>query len=155
MTQPVNETYGVTKERIEGLVEFEPNSGCWLWRGNWNENGYGQMTVRSGGRQRSRRAHRASYEAFKGPIPPGLVIDHLCRTPCCVNPQHLEAVTYRENSRRGRGGEHNKRKTHCARGHALTPDNLYTNKGKPGVRICRTCDVERARRTFARRRRQS
>jgi hypothetical protein len=47
-------------------------------------------------------AHRAFYEDYRGPIPPGLVIDHLCRVRLCVNPSHMEIVTRGENTRRGR-----------------------------------------------------
>lgn len=46
-------------------------------------------------------AHRASHMLFKGPIPDGYVVDHLCMEGYCVNPDHLEAVTMSENTRRG------------------------------------------------------
>jgi hypothetical protein len=65
-------------------------SGCWLWVGALTSQGYGQMR---GMNHRVTRAHRVAYELFKGPIPEGLYIDHLCRVRCCVNPDHLEAVT--------------------------------------------------------------
>lgn len=78
----------------------EPNSGCWLWFGATTERGYG-VVVANG---RSIRAHRISYETAKGQIPEGLVLDHLCRVHCCVNPDHLEAVTQLENVRRGLHG---------------------------------------------------
>lgn len=70
--------------------------GCWVWTGSRNRNGYGQMFFDG----RSRLAHRVAYAAYIGPIPDGLSIDHLCRTKCCVNPEHLEAVTASENVRR-------------------------------------------------------
>ena len=54
-------------------------------------------------------AHRASYELAKGPIPDGMHLDHLCRVTCCINPDHLEPVTNRENARRGQAGDHMKR----------------------------------------------
>lgn len=72
-------------------------NGCWLWQGAKNPDGYGQMDHR----WFTFGAHRVSYLAFVGPIPEGLVIDHLCRVRHCVNPAHLEAVTSAENIRRG------------------------------------------------------
>lgn len=76
----------------------EPNSGCWFWMGGLSERDYGVIYLERG---RSIRAHRIAYEMTRGPIPEGLVIDHLCRVHCCVNPDHLEAVTQGENVRRG------------------------------------------------------
>jgi hypothetical protein len=84
-------------------------------------------------------AHRVSYELVKGPIPEGLHLDHLCRTPLCVNPDHLEPVTHRENLLRGNTfAARNAAKTHCVQGHELTPDNLYLRKDRIG-RMCMTC----------------
>jgi hypothetical protein len=76
----------------------EPNSGCWLWLLSTGSHGYGQGTSPETGQ--STTAHRLSYQAFKGPIPDGLFIDHLCRNKLCVNPDHLEAVSNSENSKR-------------------------------------------------------
>jgi len=106
---------------------------------------YGRITVWEDGRRRYVRAHRYSYEAFVGPIPEGLTLDHLCRVRNCVNPEHLEPVSLKENLLRGDSSPaHNARKTHCMRGHALSGDNLYINPGT-GYRACRTCLRERAR----------
>lgn len=69
-----------------------PESGCWVWMGALNHNGYGAAFVAG-----ARLAHRVSYIAFVGPIAPGFVVDHLCRVRSCVNPDHLRAVTSREN----------------------------------------------------------
>lgn len=85
---------------FESRVHYEPNSGCWLWAGADNGDGYGKF--------RGEYAHRLSYKRHKGPIPDGMHLDHLCRVPCCVNPDHLEPVTNKENARRGRAGHHMK-----------------------------------------------
>jgi hypothetical protein len=88
-------------ERLADLsvpVLVEPGLGeCWVWVGRLNRNGYGRVAL--GGREPM--AHRASYEAHVGPIPEGLVLDHLCRVRCCINPRHLEPVTVQENTLRG------------------------------------------------------
>ena len=76
-------------------------NGCWDWVGTKTRFGYG--LARLGPRNTPlRQAHRMMYERHKGPIPKGLVIDHLCRNTSCVNPDHLEAVTQKENIRRGK-----------------------------------------------------
>ncbi len=71
---------------------------CWLWLGNINK-GYGRCKWNG----KNVGAHRVFYEVHKGPIPTGADIDHLCRVPSCVNPDHLEAVSRAENTRRGAG----------------------------------------------------
>jgi hypothetical protein len=85
-------------------------------------------------------AHRWSYEHYIGPIESGLVIDHLCRTPTCVNPYHLEPVTSAENLVRGVGPqvtrERHANRTHCKRGHEFTLEN--TRYCKDG-RYCAEC----------------
>ncbi|WP_414654556.1 HNH endonuclease signature motif containing protein [Intrasporangium sp.] len=77
-----------------------------------------------------------------GPIPEGLVLDHLCRNRACCNPAHLEPVTIRENILRGEPAN----RTHCPHGHAYTPENTRIDNN---MRSCRTCIRERARRRRA------
>lgn len=88
------------KRKHQPIFEIAADTGCWVWRGRTNRDGYGKI-----GRQTL--AHRAYYEALVGPIPDGLTIDHLCRNRACVNPDHMEPVPAVENVRRGlvaRGG---------------------------------------------------
>lgn len=120
----------------------EPNSGCWLWSGMLDRHGYGRFHSEKGGVF----AHRWAYQHFKGEIPKGLVLDHLCRVPCCVNPDHLEPVTIGENVRRGNAGVHHrikmKAKTHCPQGHPYIPENMYVYGPR---RHCKTCIREHGR----------
>ena len=115
----------------------EPNSGCWLWVGSIDKCGYGKT---SGAYS---LAHRLSYAAFIGEIPKGLEVDHLCKQRCCVNPDHLEAVTHAVNVSRGdyTSNHRNGRKTHCQKGHPLSGDNLYVERrnGVPVNRRCKAC----------------
>lgn len=84
-------------ERFWSKIEVS-STGCWLWTSTLNNRGYARFV-------RARRrgfvlAHRYSYTQFVGPIPEGLVLDHLCEVKHCVNPDHLEPVTNYENLRR-------------------------------------------------------
>jgi hypothetical protein len=91
-------------ERFWQYVHPEPNTGCWLWSGSTSTGGYGYILDYEGAAKKAMRAHRWAYEKLRGPIPDGLHLDHLCRVRCCVNPDHLEAVTSGENTRRGNAG---------------------------------------------------
>lgn len=126
-------------ERFMAKVEWgEKFDGtyCLLWRGAVSSNGYGNFL--------NQRPHRWLYERWVGPIPEGLVLDHLCRRVLCVNPMHLEPVTQLENVRRGLHGS----ETHCRHGHEFTPDNTRVRKN--GSRACKTCLVQRTREWRAR-----
>lgn len=104
------------------------DSGCWEWTAAMFPNGYGCIAQNG----KPRKAHRIVYEFLVGPIPPGLHIDHLCRNRRCVNPEHLEPVTPRENNRRAAAV-----RTQCPSGHAFDSNNTHIDPR--GARRCRTC----------------
>ena len=82
--------------RVLGKVVIPDGSSCWEWQGYVAPNGYGMGGLHG----KVQYAHRIAYEAFIGPVPDGLHLDHLCRNRRCVKPAHLEPVTQAENNRR-------------------------------------------------------
>lgn len=122
----------------EKLAEISGDpTECWVWLWCKDRAGYGRTILH----KKQMLAHRAAYEILVGPIPAGLVIDHLCRNSSCVNPNHLEPVTDRVNILRGKGpSAKNALKTHCLHGHEFTPENTGVVKGG---RRCRTCHTNR------------
>lgn len=121
------------EERLwEHIVVVE---NCWEWIGYRGSDGYGTFRLSP---TKCGRPHRASYELYRGPIPAGMTIDHLCRNRGCVNPDHLEVVTQKENCLRGNGFyAKNARQTHCPQGHPYDEANTYHDPR--GGRICRIC----------------
>jgi len=124
----------------EAITRFEskfipvPESGCWIWLAATSQKGYGQFKLNG----RMHAAHRVSYELYRGRIPEGLGLDHLCRVRCCVNPDHLEPVTDKVNCHRGFSLQAmNMRKTYCVNGHPLAGLNLQARPD--GGRRCRAC----------------
>lgn len=107
---------------------------CEVWGGSINEHGYGVLGING----KTKRAHVVAWEAVNGPVPDGLVLDHLCRNRACINPEHLDPVTNKINTLRGEGPTaQNYRKTHCFKGHELVGDNLLiTSQGNRSCNIC-------------------
>lgn len=111
--------------------KVDKSADCWIWTGARNQKGYGVFW----NGERTYPAHRFAYEEQHGPIPDGLVPDHLCRNRACTRPSHIEVVTNCVNILRGVGtAAMHARQTHCLRGHRLD-----------GSRRCKACDRIRAR----------
>ncbi len=121
------------------LEKVQKTDSCWIWTAKKEKFGYGRFAIR----EREFAAHRVAYELFVGNIPDGLSIDHLCKNPSCVNPEHLEPVTMRVNLLRGNTFQaRNASKTHCPQGHPYSGDNLIF---KSGGRTCRACRIQKKR----------
>jgi hypothetical protein len=125
------------KERLAKYVHKTPE-GCWMWTGYLNHKGYGRMVIS----KKSYRAHRVAYEQWVGPIPEGLILDHLCRNRACINPDHLEPVTWQENNWR----VHGVTDTTCRHGHEMTEENVeWRARNGRMYRDCRECRKQNIR----------
>ena len=120
----------------EKVTEHE--NGCWIWTAALNEDGYGKFNRGRGAGMM--RTHCWSYEHLVGPVPEGLVLDHLCRQPACVNPDHLEPVTQQVNVRRGSTWNGDR----CSRGHDMSDVYMRPDR-KHRTRRCRKCHAENER----------
>lgn len=143
--------------RIKSRINIT-SSGCWEWQGPKSHNGYGVLSLPQNLKELlGSRVHRITYQIYVGDIPEGLQLDHLCRNRPCVNPQHVEPVTAKENIRRGETGKHNKHRgwlyqrmtTACVHGHPYDEKNTRIYKGK---KDCRECDRIRSRKKTEKRR---
>lgn len=141
-----------TVERLLARTAIDPVTGCWLWTGRLDKDGYGIISIN----RKNKKVHRVGYEETRGQIPDGHTIDHGCHNrdhECCAgkgcmhrrcwNPSHIETATSGDNTLRGKGlAAQNMRKTHCKRGHEFTAENTYLSGGR---RYCRPCHKIRTR----------
>jgi len=125
--------------RIKRQIKVE--NDCWVWQGQQTPNGYGKHRVGPG--KRERVIHRILWEHYKNQkVPENLQLDHLCRNRLCCNPDHFEAVTGSENTKRQ---DHaNRKKDKCPKGHEYNEEN--TRNTSSGRRVCRQCDRDRQKR---------
>ena len=115
--------------RFWNKVKINYTTQCWEWSGCVACDGYGRYRHEN----KTIKPHQLIKKAEKG-----LVIDHLCRNKKCVNPAHLEVVTYQENTNRGLGRKGGRKKTHCPKGHEYNQENSYINP-YTNTRSCRIC----------------
>ena len=136
-------------ERFEDKYIPITESGCWIWIAALYSEINGKGYAHFWNKEHHISGHRFAYEHYRGPIPKGMHIDHLCRVRCCVNPWHLELVTCKENIRRGASSKESvhfikplasfqKNKKVCKKGHPYSGDNVYFRKDRYG-RECKKC----------------
>jgi len=117
---------------------------CWIWTASRDSTGYGRFGLPRIG---TTPAYWTAWILLRGDIDKSLQFDHLCRNRICVNPDHLEPVPQAVNLLRGISPPaQNARKTHCKRGHELTPENTYKAHG---WRVCLECKRMKVREWFA------
>lgn len=139
--------YGTALERFLAKIQVAPN-GCWEWSGCHGKLGYALLSVNKDGHWTTVNAHKFAYENLVGPTPIGKELDHKCRNPGCVNPEHLEPVSHKVNCQRGISGElariRQLSKDHCCHGHPF--DETNTQIRKNGSRRCLICHREEGKR---------
>ena len=128
------------EERMWDHVRTE-KGGCWLWEGYVDKDGYGRMVSREHSVVVSGYVHRMAWEQYRGAIPKGMQIDHLCKIKNCVNPEHLEVTSPQVNNLRSNSmAAKYARRDACKHGHPLTGANV---RKVGNTRVCQTCNRQR------------
>jgi hypothetical protein len=145
--------------RLFKNLQVDERTGCWLWMGCLQANGYGAIRLFP----KTLRVHRVAYEILVGPIAEGKMLDHTCHDPLicqggnqcvhrrCFNPDHLEQVDNVTNYRRGCGNKASLADrrciTHCPKGHEYSFENTYLNQGSRNCRECQRLRMAEIRKT--------
>lgn len=129
------------KNKLATMSTPEPNTGCLLWLGLTNKNGYGKI----GFNYKSWTTHRLAFHLFKQSLSHGDLVCHKCDTPACINPEHLflgtPLLNMQDKVNKGRHRNQNMDKTHCKHGHEFTADNIRYDRtaiNEP-KRVCIAC----------------
>lgn len=131
--------YDITKHTERFWSKVEKTSRCWLWIGGLDKDGYGSFTIKENQKGKRYRAHRVSFALANGYDSP-VLIDHICRVPNCVNPDHLREADDAMNVLSGISPTAiNARKARCIRGHE------FDGTDRRGWRYCTQCHNEKRR----------
>lgn len=120
--------------------DYDPTSGCLVWRKRFNRNGYGLLNI---GDRKALLAHRVAYEQWVGPLYEHEIVRHRCDNPSCIRPHHLTKGTQLENmhdmlERHGSPVRKGRLSARCINAHVMYARNV--GRRASGARYCLTCN---------------